>query len=92
MDERYILIPVKCPQCGATEQVAFPVVVVVAAVTAWGQLRLFATCHEVSWDASVSEIQSIREHVGDPWLKSPLAHQVDIGSSVVGITAAAARF
>jgi hypothetical protein len=92
VDERYILIPVKCPQCGATEQVAFSVDVVVTAVTAWGLMRLFATCHEVAWDASVSEIQSIREHLGDQWLKSSLAHQADVGSSVVGITAATGRF
>jgi hypothetical protein len=70
MDDPCILLPMKCPQCGAIDRVAFPVIVVVTAVTAWRQMRMFATCHGIAWDASPSEIRTLREHLGERWLKS----------------------
>jgi hypothetical protein len=108
MGEPSILLPVRCPLCGTVERVAFPVIVVITAMTAWKQMRLFAACHEVSWDASVAEIQSIREHLGDSWFpiratalvrKSEdrlaacsLAHKSGVVASVVGVAAAADSF
>jgi hypothetical protein len=68
MDE--IEIPVGCPSCGVVSLQKFPVLVVVIAVTSWKQMHLYSACHNLAWDASPSEIECIREHLGDAWIES----------------------
>jgi hypothetical protein len=69
MDESNVLLPTRCPQCGAISFGAYPALVVVTALLSWNQMRLYSSCHDVAWDASPSELQSIREYVGDKWLE-----------------------
>jgi hypothetical protein len=47
---------------------AFPVIVVVTALTHWQQMLLHADCHEGTWNATPAELDVIREHLGDQWL------------------------
>jgi hypothetical protein len=68
MDESEVRIPVRCPECGTVTLTAFPSVVVAIALTSWHQMHLYSHCHEASWDATQSEMGSIREHLGEDWL------------------------
>lgn len=63
-------IPIQCARCGTTALVPFPVLVIVTALTRWGQMRLYSSCHDVFWDASPSELRVISEHLGTKWLES----------------------
>jgi hypothetical protein len=65
-----VQIPVRCPECGTVALTAFPILVVVTALTSWQQMRLYSSCHETGWDATQLEIQSMREHLGENWLQS----------------------
>lgn len=61
-------IPVKCPLCRAEASVEFPVIVIITALTVWNNLRLYVNCHDVSWDASSTELDAIRCHLGTEWM------------------------
>jgi hypothetical protein len=61
-------IPVRCAACGRESLVEFPVLVIATALTRWNNLRLYSACHDVSWDASPSELQFIRQHLGADWI------------------------
>ncbi len=83
MEENDVLIPVRCPECGVVALTAFPTVVAATALTSWLQMRLHSNCHNRSWDASATEIDSMRRYLGEAWLESvkpllgPLQRQVD---------------
>jgi hypothetical protein len=65
-----VLVPLTCPTCGTEQFVACPVAVVVTALTRWNNMHLHSPCHPVSWNASQSELQRIRHHVGEAWIEA----------------------
>ena len=77
-EEHTIRLPTKCPKCGGESLVEFPVIVVATALTKWNHMALRANCCRVSWNASDSEIQQIKEYLGEPWI---LAHQAQSSES-----------
>jgi hypothetical protein len=67
-------VPVQCPSCGIVRMTSFPVLVILAALTKWQQMRLYAGCHDGAWDASPAELQAIRQHLGEEWIDKNLRH------------------
>jgi hypothetical protein len=45
-----------------------PAAFLAAALLKWNHLRLSARCHAGFWNASLAEVQQIREYVGIEWL------------------------
>jgi hypothetical protein len=66
MVEPEVLIPVKCPLCSRESLTGFRISVAADALQS-GQIRLYANCHVVSWDASVTELARIRAHLDANW-------------------------
>ncbi len=62
MMEPEIPLPVTCPFCGEKSLAQFRVSVLADAILG-DPIRLYATCHLVSWDASDVELESIRHHL-----------------------------
>jgi hypothetical protein len=70
MERLEVSIPIQCPRCGTPTLADFPVAVVVMALTSWKQMRLYSACHEGAWDATPSELEAIRVHLGDVWIEA----------------------
>jgi hypothetical protein len=66
MVEEEVLIPVKCPLCSRESLTGFRISVAADALKT-GQIRLYANCHVVSWDASVTELARIRAYLDANW-------------------------
>jgi hypothetical protein len=66
MVEPEVLIPVKCPVCSRESLTAFRISVAADALKS-GQIRLYANCHVVSWDASVAELARMRAYLDANW-------------------------
>ena len=64
MSEASLRIPVTCPQCGAERLTEFDVYVLADALDRGSDICLVATCHDLIWDASVTEVEQIREYLG----------------------------
>jgi hypothetical protein len=62
MMEPEIPFPVTCPHCGEESLAEFRATVLADAM-AGDPIRLYATCHLVSWDASDVELENIRRHL-----------------------------
>jgi hypothetical protein len=62
VSEAEILFPVTCPVCSRQSLSAFRLSVVADALQT-GQIRLYASCHVAGWDASRSELETIREYL-----------------------------
>ena len=58
MTEPEVLLPVKCPICMRDSLVGFRISVIADAFES-GELRLYATCHVVGWDADKQELEVI---------------------------------
>jgi hypothetical protein len=63
MSEPTIRFPVVCPQCANEALGEYAVTEVAAALLCSKPLRLFAPCHNLSWEAGPSEIEQIREYL-----------------------------
>jgi len=66
MIEPEVLIPVKCPVCSRESLTAFRISVAADALDR-GEIRLYANCHVVSWDANVTELAKIRAYLDANW-------------------------
>jgi hypothetical protein len=62
MTDCEIQFPIKCPICRQEFLTSFRLSVVADAF-ATGDLRLYATCHVASWDATEGELELIRRYV-----------------------------
>ena len=63
-----VLFPVTCPRCGSAGLMESPVIVVKTALTLWNNMRLYAGCHAVAWNASRGELENIRRYLTtDGW-------------------------
>jgi hypothetical protein len=69
MTKPEIIFPVKCPICMQESLTGFRFSIVAAAL-ATGSLRLYASCHVASWDASEPELEQIREFLDAAWSES----------------------
>jgi len=58
MTEVEVLVPVKCPICLQQSPTGFRMPVVEDAFRT-GEVRLYATCHVMSWEASRTELEQI---------------------------------
>ncbi len=64
MEHSYIRFPVTCPRCGQESLIECRAVIVSIALHECRGMRLYATCHDVHWDASAVELEQIREYFG----------------------------
>jgi hypothetical protein len=73
--EPSVKFPVICPKCRQESLSALPIGVAAAALISGRPVRLYASCHDVYWDAHHSEIEQIREYMGAPWLDAQQSEQ-----------------
>jgi hypothetical protein len=66
MTEPEVLLPVRCPICMRDSLVGFRVSVIADAFES-GEIRLYATCHVVGWDAGKQELEAIVDHLDAAW-------------------------
>jgi hypothetical protein len=67
--EHVVRFPVICPKCGQEVLTAVPIGIAAAALISGRPVRLYASCHDVYWDAHATEIEQLREYMGAPFLK-----------------------
>ena len=65
-----IRIPVTCPKCRHEVPASLPLGLAAAALISGRAIRLYASCHDVYWDAHHSEIEKIREYMAAPSLEA----------------------
>lgn len=80
MAEAQVHFPVTCPICSEQTLTAFRISVVAEAL-ATGDIRLYASCHLASWDASDEELDGIRECLDDAW-----GEDLPFGEAIAGAT------
>ena len=66
MSEPEILLPVTCPVCSQRVMTGFRISVVADALDC-ADIRLYASCHVASWEASAAEIAQIRQFLDADW-------------------------
>jgi hypothetical protein len=64
--EPEVSLPVKCPICMRESLVEFRISVIADAFES-GEIRLYADCHVVGWDASQKELKAIVEYLDAAW-------------------------
>ena len=64
--EPEVLLPVRCPICMRDSLVGFRISVIADAFES-GEIRLYATCHVVGWDAGKQELEAIVEYLDAAW-------------------------
>ncbi len=70
MTEPEVLVPVRCPICMRESLAGFRISVIEDALES-GEIRLYADCHVVSWDAGQRELERIREYLDAMWTANP---------------------
>jgi hypothetical protein len=68
--EPSVRFPVICPECRREVLATLPVAVVAGALIRERGVRLYASCHDLYWDASSIEIEQLREYMGAMWIDS----------------------
>jgi hypothetical protein len=63
MREPLIRLPVMCPQCGGELLTEFSVALLAESLLEKNSVELHASCHQISWTASETERQQIREYL-----------------------------
>jgi hypothetical protein len=71
VSEPLIRLPVVCPQCGDELLTEFPVALLAESLIEKNEVQLHASCHQVSWTASPSEREQIREYLASVVIDSP---------------------
>jgi hypothetical protein len=82
MTEAEILFPVQCPICAQEALTGFRISVVAEALRT-GEIRLYAGCHVVSWEASEKEIFLLHEYLEAGWSEEmqEACRQIDVENS-----------
>jgi hypothetical protein len=83
MIEAEILFPVTCPTCSQESHTGFRMSVVAEAFQT-REIRLYAACHVVSWEASWAELEQIHDYLDAGWawdLQEEARRQLDMESS-----------
>jgi hypothetical protein len=63
MNHPTVRFPAVCPQCGREQLAEFPLEEVANALRRGSDICLVATCHDVIWTATESELEQIREYL-----------------------------
>jgi C4-dicarboxylate-specific signal transduction histidine kinase len=63
MFESRVRFPVKCPICGSELLTEMAGTDITSALINNRRIRLYASCHDVSWDASEVEVRQLREYM-----------------------------
>ena len=63
-----VRFPVTCPDCSSELLASFSLSAVADALINDRPVRLYAACHDRSWDASDLEVHQIREYMSAIWL------------------------
>ena len=63
-----VRVPVRCPVCGNEVLAAFQIADVIGALINGRKIRLYAICHDATWDATDAEMRQLREYVDVAWL------------------------
>jgi C4-dicarboxylate-specific signal transduction histidine kinase len=63
MFQSRVRFPVKCPICGSELLTEMAGTDITSALINNRRIRLYASCHDVSWDASEVEVRQLREYV-----------------------------
>jgi len=58
-----IRLPVVCPQCGEERLADFSVAVLADSLMGKNTVELHSSCHRVTWTASASEREQIRQYL-----------------------------
>jgi hypothetical protein len=66
MTEPEVFLPVRCPICMRESLVGFRISVIADAFES-GEIRLYANCHVVGWDAGKKELKTIVEYLDVVW-------------------------
>jgi hypothetical protein len=61
--EPTVRFPVACPKCGRERLTEIAVEVVADSLRRGSDICLVATCHDIIWTASESELEQIHEHL-----------------------------
>ena len=64
MSEPLLRFPVVCPMCRREELAVLPTGYVAAALLKGSIIQLYASCHDVYWDARPIEVEQLREYLG----------------------------
>jgi hypothetical protein len=64
MNEPTVRFPIACPKCGRERLTEIPVDVLSDAMRKGSDIFLVATCHDVIWTATESELEQIHEYLG----------------------------
>jgi len=82
MTEAEILFPVQCPVCAQEALTGFRISVVADALRS-GEIRLYALCHAVGWEASEKEIFLLHEYLEAGWSEEmqEACRQIDFENS-----------
>jgi hypothetical protein len=82
MTEAEILFPVQCPICAQEGLTGFRISVVADALRT-GEIRLYAACHVVGWEASEKEIFLLHEYLEAGWSEEmqEACRQIDVENS-----------
>jgi hypothetical protein len=59
-----VRFPINCPICARSSLTELPLVTIAEALVAGLPIRLQASCHDVSWDATGLEVEQIRKYLG----------------------------
>jgi hypothetical protein len=65
MAEPWLSFPVECPECRRKEILTLPVATVAAALLKRSPIELYASCHDIYWDAQPAEVEHIRHYLGE---------------------------
>ena len=63
MAEPCFRFPVVCPECGREEISELQIAGVAAALLKSDVIQLYASCHDVYWNAQAVEVEQIREYL-----------------------------
>jgi hypothetical protein len=81
--EPEVSLPVMCPVCMRESLVGFRISVIADAFES-GEIRLYADCHVVGWDASQEELRAIVEYLDAAWsadLRNSCGELLDLDGS-----------
>ena len=70
MIEPSVRFPVMCPECRRETLATLPVGLIAGALIRDRTVRLYASCHDVYWDASPVEIEQLRQYMGALWIET----------------------
>ena len=61
--ELELRFPVNCPLCDQELLTRMPMAVIARALSVGATIHLRASCHDVQWEATASEVEQIRQYL-----------------------------